>query len=346
MTTNKINKQENKPSPACLFNIVFYVESKIAAQNFQKYLDLLKKKFPCRSIFIVEELDKKEESCSIAINGQETKEVVPSAYDQVTITFSGNGKKRIPFLILTYLLGDLPTYVIWEQDPSKENFILDHLKQIATKIVFDPGLTTHIKEFARHVLGHIETEKCGVSDFAWFSISAWRELLGNIFDTPKRIDDLFHTKIIRITYYASKNNKERSEISAIYLQAWIAAELNWKIRDVERIEGNIRISYERFIHDTIVLLIPQETTQESAVGTIASIEIEVTNHLHFLLKRKGHENSVKLWVSSAELCEIPSQFTLIEPTKEQLVLNELFWKNTSSHYKNMLRLLYQKHWND
>jgi len=343
MTTKLTNKQENEHS--CLFNIIFYVESDRAAQNFQKYLDLLKKKFPCRSLFIIEDVGNTEETCSTLLNGIESTDIKPkAACDQITIKFSGKARERIPFLIFSYLVGDLPIYAIWEQDPSKENPILTHLKTIVTKIVFDPGMTTNIKEFSRFVLGHIETVKCGITDFAWFSIRAWRSLLSEIFNTPKKIDDLFHAKVIRIKYNTSKDSKEHPEIGAIYLQAWIAAMLNWKVRDVEEIEGNIRISYERFIHDTVVLLVPEETSSTSASGLINSIEIEANNEEHFLLKRK--ENSITLWASSKDLCEIPTHFTLTEPTKEQLVLNELFWRGTNNHYTEMLRLLYQTHWNN
>lgn len=345
MTMNLPKEKVNPNVSTCLFNIIFYVESEAAAVIFQKYLGSLKKKFPCRSILLIEEPGKSEDSISSFLNKEASDDLKPkAACDDIIIKFSGKMRERIPFLIFSYLVGDLPIYLIWEQDPSKKNPILFSLKDIATKIVFDPAMALHIKEFSRSVLTHSEKVKCGVTDFAWFSIQNWREVFKNIFNSPEKVDALFHATVIKIHYNRKERGHLRTESAALYLQAWIAAVLNWKVRDVEIIEENIRIRYERFIHDTIVWLIPEKTDQEE--GLITSVEIESCHQSHFLLKKNQRENKITVWISSENSCEIPDHFSFAEPTKEQLVLNELFWRGTSVHYQDMLQVLYHTHWND
>lgn len=331
-------KETKMSTPVCLFNIIFYVESSQSVEDYQQFLDLLKKRFPCRSIFVIEEANSRE----LEVIGD--KPITPC--DPVIIKCSPSAKDRVSFLVLTYLLADLPIYVIWSQDLVRENPVLFQLRKIAKKIVFDPFITTNLKEYARQLLKNIEFQKCGITDFAWFNCFGWRELFAATFNTKARIDDLFHARIVRIKYNACLDVENgRYEIPAIYFQAWLSAQMNWKIRDVEAIEGNIRVCYERFLQDTVILLVP-EACQKTGAGTITSVEIEAVNQVHFLFKKRGSDPVVTVWISKAESCEIPFDIALSEPSKEQLVINELFGQGTNHHYHNMLRLLYQTQWND
>lgn len=331
----------------CLFNIIFYVESLKAAEQQQTFVAQLKQHFPCRSIFLIEDQKLSATEPKLALNGQETDDLKPkSACDQITAHFNLKTRERIPFLILGNLVEDIPTYVVWMQDPNIKNPILFNLKEIATKMVFEPMTCLHLREFARQLLTQMEGRKCGITDFSWFSISGWRVLLAQIFNEKERVDQLFHARVIRIKYQpAMQQTKQRCEIPSIYLQSWLAARLNWKVHDVEPIEGNMRISYQRFIHDTVVLIVP-EATAGLQTGEISSVEIESDGKYHFLLKRNGKEPLVKVWISTQEQCDIPFHHVLTEPSKEQLVTAELFWRGTSEAYEETLRQIYQINWND
>jgi glucose-6-phosphate dehydrogenase assembly protein OpcA len=337
-------KEVQKPSSSCLFNIIFYIENESAKNNYQAFLDSLKKKFPCRAIFIVEKADSTQDSLKIEINGNDCQKA-KNACDQISIECTEKSKDKVFFLILSYLLADLPIYVIWSQDLVKSHPILEDLKNIATKIVFDPELSNDLKEFSAHVIDHIEHKKCSVTDFAWFNCFGWRELFSSVFDSKERIDQLFHARIIRIKYKSLDPLQNKNDSAAIYFQAWLAAHMNWKVHDVESIEGNKRISYERFLHDTIVLLIP-EKGDESNFGQITSVEIDGPNAVHYLFQQSAKEPFVRIWISDASSCEIPFQVTLSTPSKEQLVIGDLFRRSTALHYHNMLKLLYQTKWID
>lgn len=336
-----ITKPNHKTTTACLFNIVFYIERPGLISLYQNFLNILQKRFPCRSIFIIE--DNSIESVKWMINGIEgAKATAP--LDQITILSPKINNESVYFLILTYLLADIPTYSIWSQDIIEKNPILDKIEKITSKIVFDPQITTNLKDFAGVLLSKIEHSHTSITDFAWFSSFGWRELFASIFNTSEKIEHLFHAKIIRIRYNDFKADGKQFHIPAIYFQAWIAAQMNWKVKEVEYIEGNIRISYERFLNDTIILLSPQISDEEKA-GQITSIDIEGIMGVHYLFKKGVKDSFVKIWISYNDLCEIPFQATLSEPSKEQLVLKELFSPGTNLHYHNMLKLLYQSKWN-
>lgn len=332
-----------KPSSTCLFNIIFYIENTASKASYQKFLDSLKKKFPCRAIFIVEDSESTADLLKIEINGQEGLKT-SAACDQISIDCTSKTKDKTFFLILSYLLSDLPTYVIWSQDIVKLNPILEDLKTIATKIVFDPQTTSNLKDFSGQLIDHIEHTSCGITDFAWFNCFGWRELFASVFNTKERVDQLFHARIIRIKYKSADPLSNKNDAAAIYFQAWLAAQMNWKVNDVESIEGNKRVCYERFLHDTIVLVVP-ELSDESNSGQITSVEIEGQNGVHYLLKLGVKDPFVKVWISDSTSCEIPYQVVLSVASKEQLVIGDLFRRGTNPHYHNMLKLLYQTKWN-
>jgi glucose-6-phosphate dehydrogenase assembly protein OpcA len=333
-----------KSSSTCLFNIIIYTDDIKSQEAYQTFLNSLKKKFPCRSIFITEDPSSDEELLKIKVNDEDSPKP-QSACDQISIQVTAKTKERSLFLILSYLIADIPTYVIWSKDLKSDDLVLNDLKDIATKIVFDTFITSDLKDFSLELLKHIDRSKSAITDFAWFKGKGWRELLASVFCTQEHIDHLFHAKIIKIKYSSSQLDLSKNYTPAIYLQAWLAAQMNWKVQNVETIEGNTRISYERFLYDTVILLIPEET-QDVASGQIISMEIETTDSSHYVLKKLSKDPLVKVWISSKQACDIPYNISLVDATKEQLVIGELFRRGINHHYHNTLKMISQTQWND
>lgn len=333
---------------ASLFNIVFYTKSEPGKENYRWLLDLISKKFPCRSLFIREDPDPSQEYLKVNVAaetlGEEDMSVV---CDQIFIEVAGKEKEKVPFLILPHFLPDLPTYVIWTQEPVEDDPILNLLKKYATKLVYDPGFCGNLQRFSGELLKQMEdSHHCGITDLCWILNSGWREAFASTFQTPQRINELFKARFIRIGYNQGPDHCISDENQALYFQAWIAAQFNWKVSELERIEGNVRASYSRFMYETVVLLAP-ESNSNLPYGAMTSVEIDTENHAaHFLFKRSLEGDKVKIWISSSDCCDIPYEIFVSQGNLEHMVLGELFRKGINEQYRNVLRLLYELHWHD
>lgn len=332
---------------ASLFNIVFYIKSAPAKEQHRWLLDLVSKKFPCRSIFINEDSDPSQEYLRVRVAAETIGEGEMSVVcDQIFIEVAGSERKKVPYLILPHFLTDLPIYVIWTHDPTEEDPILSILRKYATKMIYDPGFCGNLQHFSGALLKQIEGRRgCSVTDLCWVTSSGWREVLAATFQTSQRVDELFHAKYIRIGYNKGNPSCTSDENQALYIQAWIAAQLNWKVKDMERIEGNVRISYSRFMYETVALLTP-EVHEGLPRGAITSIEIDSQQGTHFLFQRSSEAKRVKVWISSAESCDIPYQIYFTQATLELVLLGEFFSKGTNPHYRNLLSLLYELQWQE
>lgn len=204
----------------------------------------------------------------------------------------------------------------------------------------------NFQDYSLAILKLMEKGNICISDLAWTLGSGWRDIIANVFHTPERVDQLFRAKFIRISYNRGPLQSKLGAASlAIYLQGWIGARFNWKIKDVEKIEGNIRISYERFTHNTIALLIPEERN-DLPPGAITSIEIESENNIEFIFKRMNENNLVKIWLNFSDQCELPSRLLFNQVNQEQMVIDELFRRGCSEHYHNVLKHLSQLEWSN
>lgn len=333
---------------ASLFNIVFYTKSAANTKNFQWLLDLISKKFPCRSLFIREDPDPSQEYLNVDVTAETLGEGEMSVVcDQIFIEVAGSEREKVPFLILPHFLPDLPMYVIWTQEPDENDPILQVLRKYASKLVYDPGFCGNLQRFSGELLKQMEDcNHCGITDLCWILTSGWREAFASTFQTQQRINELFRARFIRIGYNQGQHPCVSDENQALYFQAWIAAQFNWKVSELERIEGNVRASYARFMYETVVLLAP-ENNPNLAPGAITSIEIETENQAaHFLFKRSSEGDKVKIWISSCDRCDIPYEIFVSQGNLEHMVLSELFRKGVSEQYRNVLRLLYELHWHD
>lgn len=328
---------------ASLFNIVFYAKSAPGKENYRWLAELVSKKFPCRSIFISENPDPNE--CYFRVNvaaetiGEGELSVV---CDQIFIEVAGKEREKIPFLILPHFLPDLPIYVIWTDDPSQDDPLLDILRKHAQKFIYDPGDSLNLQSFSSTLMKQLQAVKhCAITDIPWILTSGWREVIASTIHTPKRVDELFRSRYIRIGYNQTEVQSISDQNQALYLQAWIASQFNWKVNDLERIEGNVRVCYSRFMYDTVVLLTP-ESYPGLLPGTVTSIEIEsMDNGAHFYFQRSKEEKKVKILISSADRCDIPYQIYFTQANLKHMLLSELFRKGTSDHYRNVLALLYE-----
>jgi frataxin-like iron-binding protein CyaY len=76
------------------------------------------------------------------------------------------------------------------------------------------------------------------------------------------------------------------------------------------------------------------------------MEIETTDSSHYVLKKLSKDPLVKVWISSKQACDIPYNISLVDATKEQLVIGELFRRGINHHYHNTLKMISQTQWND
>lgn len=305
---------------ACLFTLILYTHKNERAEYIRTLTQNVVERFPCRVIFITVDktssADFLEASASIMAGAQEV------ACDLIEIQASGSYQARIPLLILPYLIPDLPVYLLWAEDPAKENPLSHQLELLATRIIFDSEATTDLSEFAKIVLQHQKEAGVGISDLNWARMENWRELFSATFYSPERLQQLKSTKTLSIVYNAHETKFFcHTKIQAIYLQAWLATRLGWNLKDVT------------------VNFIP-EVHPELSPGTLISVEL----HSHqgdivSFCRYREQPEKIKTIFCTHESCEIPSTYIFTKAQRGLSLIREIGHGSASEHFSDVLHLI-------
>lgn len=331
---------------ASLFTLILYAQKTERKPFYDNLIKSVLSKFPCRVIFIVEDIKQDEKYLKTKVSTEAIGKGTSQIYCEIIqVEAAGALVERVPFIILPHILPDLPVYLLWAQDPAAENTVLPHLEPLANRIIFDSESTSDLQHYSQAVLDLIKRFHCAIGDLHWSAISGWRQAFAQVFDNQDSFLSLVQTKTMRITYNQLDRDLHRHpELEACYLQAWIASRVNWKIQTIDKMEGNIRLTYHRPMDELVILLIPQEQ-KTLPQGSILSVEIEsAKNKGQYTLKRHPESRRVFVQYADKERCDLPCHYFLPGHQEGQEIVEEIFYPSGTKHYQDMLEVLSMKPW--
>lgn len=325
---------------ACLFNLVVYTDEPHRTSSFEQIIRSIIEKFPCRIIFIQGDRNLKEDYLKVDVTtkvmGKGTSSV---ACEQIVIRVAGKSFDRVPYLILPHFVPDLPIYLLWGRDPTVEDKILPKLEKFACRLIFDSEGAGNLQRFSQRMLTKMPEWKMDLIDMNWVAICGWREALAKAFDTEERVSQLKESKEVIIFYNGSSNEDiEQNSIPALYLQAWLAAQMQWKWDKTEKSQKTHIIRYSNNEHPIVITLCPKKE-DGIAPGTILEITILNEDGCHFEIKLREPPFQIVVHISTQERCFLPFTIPLRNMNKGKALMDEIFFQKNREHYVNMLHVL-------
>lgn len=323
---------------ASSFNLIFFTKNRARAEYIEKIAQSVIEKFPSRIILIAADPESNEDylntRVSVLISSKGDSDI---ACDFIEIDVAGKLQERVPFVILPHIIPDLPIYVIWAEDPSEPSPLFTELQKLATRMIFDSEGTDNLPLFAKSLLNLEQTYRFQIADLTWARCENWRKLLASTFYSPDRLNALKQCSNIQIRYNSKESPYTRhSQSQALYVQGWLATQLEWRLEKKEMKNGEIRLSYKREGGKVDVTLCP-EASQNLKPGSLLSIELETANKSRFSFVRDLNiPYRVDMRFSTLEKCDIPLQFLFPKDESGQSLVREICHKGTSAHYLALL----------
>lgn len=323
---------------ACLFNLIVYSKKSQRVGYLNEVTQKIIEKFPCRIIFITH-----DEACSshdlktsvsVLTADEGTYEIV---CDLIEIEVYSKDHPRVPFVILPHILPDLPIYLVHADDPSEKNPVAEKLEHLAQRIIFDSEAACNLPLFAQSVLSHHERCHADIADLNWARTEGWRGLFANVFKGESCLEDIKHAKKIEIHYNARETDYVcHTNIQSIYLQAWIAVQLGWTLKKIEK---SLTFHYESEF-GLVEVSLHADHKDDISPGRLLSIEVHTDNHTHYSFTRRGKcLHYVMIQKSSPEVCFLPTNYVLDKDVSGQSLVKEICHTGTSTHYTKVLTLL-------
>lgn len=311
--------KENKMR-ASLFNLIIYHRYSERTDYFRNIASKLIQQYPCRVLFISEDLKGDYLKTAVSIAMPKGKEST-FACDQIDIGVAGSGVEQVPFLLLAHLLPDLPITLLWTEDPCKPHPLFKPLCKMSHRIIFDSESADDLSCFTKRVLD-LANRGFEVADLNWARTEGWRDLLAFLFESPEHINALSRLSHIHLAY----NNRSTEffchlKVQSTYLIAWLKARLQWK-KNLPEIK------------------IQEVTWDKLGPGTIVAVHLETTQKESFDCCRiQERYHSVLIQTSTAEKCDLPYQFLLGQAATGQSLIQEICKKGTSIHFLQTLQAL-------
>lgn len=321
--------------PACLFNLVIYCQDTQRIPYIEQIKQSIVNKFPCRIIFVQEGPDPKQNYLRVDVSSETVGKII---CDQIIIEASPCYLQRVPFIIFPHLVPDLPLYLLWCQDPTKDQQILPHLAPLANRLIYKPNTCDDFTLFSQKIIQLNEQyPKLDLIDIHWILTAEWRNILKQVFDTLPHFQQLKLSKSIRIFYNdLSDKNDQSNELQAFYLLQWLMSRLEWDCLSEEKKEGEHFFICGSASHSLQAILSPQ-SRKELYPGTVIGFDLASSNDFFFVISPIPNLAKVNVHISELERCALPFTLPLSSLKPGFQYVKELFFMPTGDHYLQMLK---------
>ncbi len=324
---------------ACLFNIVINIHNGVRADYIQGVLDRIIDKFPCRVIWINTSSENKD-SITLQVKENIANSDKSLFYDKYIINADCASSPKVPLLLWPILMPDIPIYLVWARDPTTDKVILPSLLNYARCLIFDSDTIQNFEQFNAEIQKDLCGLKCDIIDMNWARGSGWRNVLSNIFNTHFKIDELQKCNNITIQY----NNVhtcgcKHNMTQALYLQAWLAAQLHWRFLNyTESCEKQV-LTYDYNGHQSTVELVPVENEHFTSGALIKLISSTDEQHTFCLTRKNESPELIHIEISTNDRCELPYAILIQTMTKPFSFIQEILYNPSYEHYAHMLQVL-------
>jgi len=325
---------------ASLFNMVVYAKKNQRDAYYREIIQKLIERFPSRILFVIENTESKnimELSVSVLSAAEGESSIV---CDLIEIEVASDRRKEVPFAILPHLLPDLPIYLLWGDDPSKEDPLSFNLERLAHRTIFDSEVTDELFSYAKAIYKHMENTRSQIADLNWGRIENWRNLISSLFHSESLLRQFENCDHIDIYYndlptpYIS-----HTKTQSIFLIFWIAAQFQWKCKRYEYEKDATIAEFTTKNRSIIVRFIPKKIELLKS-GRIVQMDVFLTQDEKVSIARnKELLHHIIIQTCHGNACEMTSQQIFEKEESGQSVINEICHDKTSQHYLNMLSLI-------
>lgn len=322
---------------ASLFNLIVFNRLSPRTDYFRAIVQKIIDRFPCRVLFISHDPDESKEYLKTAVSVIAPEQQSTIACDNIDIGVAGPEWERVFSLVLPHIVPDLPIYLLWAEDPSKNHPLFQSLSDLADRVIFDSESAASLYDFAKTVLSLKEKRNIHVADLNWARLEGWRDLLISTFEPTERMDDLKEIEELKILYNAHETQFFcHLKIQAMYLLAHLSSRLGWQLRKAKGKKGVFTFLFENSIKANI-----EPTSWETlGSGTVISIEIKTKKETRYCMAReKEAKHQAAIQILTPEHCDLPTHFQLGKTASGRSLVREIFLGGTSSHFLEALHQL-------
>jgi glucose-6-phosphate dehydrogenase assembly protein OpcA len=163
--------------------------------------------------------------CSIPVPGG--KQV---CCEQINLTAKGADTAKIPSIVTSLLVADVPSVLIWKGRVHEKDVVLNALIEIADRTLIDssedPSPQASLMMWQRLI--ERNSSRGSFGDLAWAHCTTWRSALAGVFAPADARPMLSIVRGVRIEYSTSRSPRHSGLSQTMLIIGWLVQSLGWK----------------------------------------------------------------------------------------------------------------------
>jgi glucose-6-phosphate dehydrogenase assembly protein OpcA len=151
--------------------------------------------------------------------------------EQITLNARGPEVSKIPSVVASLLVPDIPTVLLWKAPIGQEDPVLGSLAEMADRVLIDssedPEPLKLLRSMRTSVVARQSNVLCG--DLAWSHITPWRSALAQAFKPEQTRQFLSSISSVDIGVSSSTHPPHNGTSQALLLLGWLASRLGWSV---------------------------------------------------------------------------------------------------------------------
>ncbi len=318
-------------------NLVVYCDNKDLAEQVEGMIPDMMSLHPARVMLLL--------GLSNAAGGALTTTVTTRCHpvkngralcsEQITVRAVGTSVKKLPFVVRSLLIGDLPTNLWWAaaQAPPLDGVLFHDLAESAEQVVYDSmGWPDPARGMLAVInwIGSLESSRPGArwrlaADLNWRRLKYWRRILTQALDPQVAQGFLETVTEVRIEH------GPHAVIQAWLIVSWLASRLGWEVQG-GKVQPNVEMSWQCQASNRLVrIVIRRVESDEHAIH-----KIRIASEAHSC--EFDVEGSRRLAVLPAGADAAPRTVTVPPQPLFQLVGRELSDRDRDPIYRECLEV--------
>ena len=233
MTEVSAEEDQQAVMRACVANLVVVNPAGESAGEISPMIAEVTDQHPSRVILLLCEPDSSQASLDAMVtaqchpSGRGRKQI---CCEQIVIQAAGEDVIRLPSLVRTLVIPDLPVFLWWRGLPDFKSALFTELIQGADRVILDSAGLADAEQGLRALAALVKerAQKTAFSDLSWCRLTPWRVLVAVFFDVPKYKPYLARLNRVQIESVGGGSSEPSIPAHGLLLAAWLASRLNWK----------------------------------------------------------------------------------------------------------------------
>ncbi len=223
---------------ACMSNLIIYCDTAQEAATINAEIARIVDAHPARVILLLDKGHSASRSieANIALFYTELDDGWQVCAERIDITASASMKDRLPYVVRSLLVGDLPTTLWWasQRTPPMAGEVFLDLAELSNQVIYDnvgwAEPAQGVAAMTRWVAAQQNSQV--VHNLAWRRFTDWRKLLGQVLDpqaSPGALDNMHSLQIAHGPHALP---------TVWLLVGWLSSRLNWQAVDGKRLSDS------------------------------------------------------------------------------------------------------------